>query len=419
MNKKRFKIIIGATAVVGCLAAFLFVFGGQADSGDPGDLGKAGEDIDIAGLAIEEELLPPVSLLISGVGDIMVHRSQIYAQHDRAADTYDFNNNFQYVRKYFEDSDLAIGNLETTFAGTPYAGYPLFSAPDELGAALKTAGFDVIVTANNHMVDRGLVGLLRTIDVLRGNGLIVSGSRQDDTRPRYAIFESQGVKMGVVAYTYATSSASGELFINGIRAQDSRSLVNYFRYTHLDEDLANVKQTVDAARASGADIIAVYYHWGDEYQLTSNNWQRTIAERTVNEMDVDMIFGSHPHTLQEAVYITNIHNGKQVPVFYSMGNFISNQRRETLPNTRNNRHTETGIIAQVRIEFDLNDRKIISMSKGAVPTWVEKYKSGGRDVYAIIPLDNELDANTTLAVSGNLRRAQTAWEDANGILGIN
>jgi poly-gamma-glutamate synthesis protein (capsule biosynthesis protein) len=409
--KKRFKIIIGATAVVGCLVAFLFVFGGQADSGDPGDLGKAGEDIDIAGLAIEEELLPPVSLLISGVGDIM---------DNRETDTYDFNNNFAYVKKYFEESDLSIGNLETTFAGPPYAGWPLFSAPDELAPALKNAGFDVIVTANNHMIDRGLVGLLRTIDVLRGSGLIVSGSRPDDTQPRYAIFEAQGVKIAVVAYTYGTSSAAGNRYINGIRASaETVPLMNYFRYSHLDEDLANVKQTVDAARAAGADIIVMYYHWGDEYMLTSNQWQRTIAERTVNDMDVDMIFGSHPHTLQEAVYLTNIHNGKQVPVFYSMGNFISNQRRETLPNTRNNRHTETGIIAQVRIEFDINNREIISISKDAVPTWVEKYRSGGRDVYAIIPLDDALDANTTLAVSGNLRRAERAWEDANGILGIN
>jgi poly-gamma-glutamate synthesis protein (capsule biosynthesis protein) len=182
----------------------------------------------------------------------------------------------------------------------------------------------------------------------------------------------------------------------------------------LEEDLENVGQTIDAARSAGADIIVMYYHWGEEYQLKSNAWQKTIAERTVNDFDADMIFGSHPHTLQEAVFITNEHNGKPVPVFYSMGNFISNQRQETL----NNRHTETGIIAQVRIEFDIVNREIISISKGAVPIWVEKYKSGGKDVYAVIPLDDGLEANTTLAVTGNLWRAQRAWEDANGILGI-
>jgi poly-gamma-glutamate synthesis protein (capsule biosynthesis protein) len=118
--------------------------------------------------------------------------------------------------------------------------------------------------------------------------------------------------------------------------------------------------------------------------------------------------------LQEAVFITNEHTGRQVPVFYSMGNFISNQRQETL----NNRHTETGIIAQVRLEFDLETREIISISKDAIPIWVEKYRLGGKDVYAVIPLDDGLEANTTLAVTGNLRRAQRAWEDANGILGI-
>ena len=410
MSKKKFTILILIAAIIGCIAAFPLLMA------DHIDLAEWGEGPEIEEAAVEDivEELPPLSILISGVGDIMVHRAQIYAQHDSAAGTYDFNNNFSYIKKYLEGSDLAIGNLETTFGGPPYAGYPLFSAPDELAAALKAAGFNIVVTANNHMVDRGMVGLLRTIDVLRGNGLIVSGSRQDETQPRYAIFESQGVKIGVVAYTYATSSASGALNVNGLAAQDSRPLINYFRYTHLDEDLENVRQTVAAARAAGADIVAVYYHWGEEYQLKSNNWQRTIAERTVNDMDADMIFGSHPHTLQEAVFITNEHNGKNVPVFYSMGNFISNQRQETL----NNRYTETGIIAQVTIEFDINNREILSISKSAIPIWVEKYKSGGRDVYAIIPLDDELEANTTLAVTGNLWRAQRAWEDASGILEI-
>lgn len=409
MVKKKVLIFIMAFAMIGLLA------GCGSRSGDQAGL-VGGEEPEIEEEMIEEE--PPVSILISAVGDIMMHLTQINAQYNSQTGTHDFNNNFVYVRPFFEASDLSIGNLETTFGGAPYAGWPLFSAPDALAPALKTAGFDVIVTANNHMVDRGLVGLLRTIDVLRGNGLVVSGSRENDTQPRYAIFEAQGVNIGVVAFTYATSSAAGNLYVNGIRAQDARHLINYFRYTHLDEDLENVRRVVEAARASGADIIALSYHWGDEYVLQSNHYQRRIAQRTVDTMEVDMIFGHHPHTLQEVVYLTSELTGRQVPVFYSLGNFISNQRRETLPNTRNNRHTETGAIAQVRVEFDLNNREIISMSKSAIPTWVERHQVGGRHVFSIIPLTDGLEDNTTLAVSGNIGRAQQALVYANDILGI-
>ena len=363
--------------------------------------------------------LPPVSILISAVGDIMMHMPQIQAAHDSATDTHDFHNNFIYVRQYLEKSDLTIGNLETTFGGRPYAGFPRFSAPDSLASALQTAGFDVIVTTNNHTVDRDKAGLLRTIDVLRANDLIVSGTRLDETETRFAMFEVQGVKIAVVAYTYAYSTAAGHLLVNGIPAEDSRQLLNYFRYTHLYEDLENARLNVLDARAAGADIVIMYYHWGNEYFTSSNEWQRRIAARTVNYMYVDIIFGSHPHVLQEAVYLTSELTGRQVPIFYSLGNFISNQRRETLPTTRNNRHTETGAIAQVRVEFDPNNREIISKSKSAIPTWVDRHRFGSRFVYTIIPLDENLETNSILTRSGYLARAQRAWEDAIEILRIN
>jgi len=361
-----------------------------------------------------------VSIVISAVGDIMMHLTQIISAHDSATDTHDFNHVFDYVRPYFQNSDLSIGNLETTFGGRPYAGWPLFSAPDSVAEALKNAGFDVITTANNHVYDTFQRGLLRTIDVLEEYNLLFTGSRRDDTLPRYAMFEVQGVNIAVIAYTYSSSNAAGELFINGIRtAPSSRPLVNYFRYTHLDVDLENVRQTVNDARASGADIVVMFYHWGDEYILESNRYQRTIAQRTADEMYVDIIFGSHPHTLQETVYLTSALTGREVPVFYSLGNFVSNQRRETLPTTRNNRHTETGAIAQVTVEFDLDNREIISQTMSAIPTWVERHRVGGRYVFAIIPLDENLETNPTLGVSGNLERARRAWEYADEILRLN
>ena len=124
-----------------------------------------------------------------------------------------------------------------------------------------------------------------------------------------------------------------------------------------------------------------------------------------------LFFGSHPHNLQEAEYIDG------VPVFFSMGNFISNQRTETLGAEK--RYTETGVIAQVKIDYNKTDNEVVSAAMSAVPTWVDRYSEGGRTVYSIIPLDSALDSNAVLAESGHLTRAKGALEDANGLLKIN
>ena len=363
---------------------------------------------------------PPVELLISAVGDVMMHLSQINAQRDDATGTFDFNNNFVYIKKYIQESDLAMFNLETTFAGSPYTGFPLFSAPDALAPALKSAGFDVAVFANNHVIDKGIAGFRRTLEVLRENRFMTTGGRlSSEWEPRFVIAEVKGVNIAVIGYTYASSSASGQLLVNGLPVpRGEEGLINYFRYEHLDTDLANIKETVDEARAAGADVVILYYHWGSEYQLTSNQWQRTIAERSVKEMGADIILGAHPHVLQEVGFFFNERTGLQVPVFYSMGNFISNQRRETLPTTQNNRHTETGIIARINILFDVENRRLLDVSVSAIPTWVDRHTRGGRHVYHIIPLDEELENNPTLAQSGQLSKAKAALDDAIGILGL-
>ena len=404
--KRLIFLLILLSALTGC----------PADQASPNDFQAASPER--VETAEEPEVIKnePIPLLISCVGDVMVHLSQINAQYDSASDTYDFSNNFLYITKYIEGSDLALFNLETTFGGRPYTGYPVFSAPDELAKALRSAGFNIAITANNHMLDRGESGLRRTNEVLRDNGFLVTGSVENgEQEPRYVIAEAKGLKIAVVAHTYA----SGNLLLNGSAVpKGTASLINYFRYDHIDEDLDMIKEIVAEAKNAGADIVIAYYHWGEEYQLKSNEFQRYIAGKTVNEIGADIIFASHPHTLQEIDFITNEATKKRVPVFYSMGNFISNQRVETL-DVPNSRYTEIGIIAQVNLEYDENAGEITCLSAGAIPIWVEKYKSNGRDTYVIIPLDDDLESNETLAASGHLNRAKKAWEDANAILGIN
>lgn len=401
------RLLILSLIAVGCLFAFPLLFSGCG-------YGEAQQETTQNEHVNEPEA--PIDLNITCVGDIMVHNPQISCQYDSKTGTYSYTNNYKYVKDYIAQSDLAICNLETTFAGKPYTGYPTFSAPDALAAALKDTGFDVAMTANNHMMDKGIKGMKRTLEVLRQQNLYTAGSRLTEQEKRYVMAEVKGVKIAIIPYTYANSSTGGKTSINGsVISNESAQLINSFNYDTIDADLQKIKGVCDEAKQDGAQIVILYYHWGEEYQMAANQWQKYIAKKSVEDMDVDVIFGSHPHVLQEMEYLKSEKTGKTVPVFYSMGNFISNQRTETL----DNRYTEEGILAQVKIQYMKSENKVTDIQMSAIPTWVEKYSSGGKPIYEIIPLDENLNNNDTLAASGHLIRAKQALEDANGILKSN
>jgi poly-gamma-glutamate synthesis protein (capsule biosynthesis protein) len=359
-----------------------------------------------------QEDLSPIYLSIACVGDIMVHKSQIASQYDGKTRTYNYDNNFQYVKKYIEAADLALCNVETTFSGGEPSGYPSFNAPDALASSLARAGFDVGLTSNNHMHDKGLAGMKRTLRVLRSAGLATAGSRLPWEK-NYVIMDVKGVKVGIISYTYETPSNGGRPTINGVIISDKvKSLINSFNYEVLDDELEKVNSTIEAAREDGAEVIVVYYHWGEEYQQSPNMWQEYIAQKTA-DMDVDVIFASHPHVLQSIDILKSEKTGEQVPVFYSMGNFLSNQRAETL----SNRYTEQGMIARVNIKYDRATGKAALVRADAMKTWLDKYRSGGKDVYAIVPLDESVEGNEALKASGHLHRALQASDDAEAAIG--
>ena len=401
-RKNRFTaLLITAFIAVGCLIAFPLLFSGCSNGVAPSEN------------PVPQQPEQPIDLNILCVGDVMVHRSQLASQYDSSTKKYDYTNNYRYVKDYISQADLALCNVETTFAGAPYSGYPDFCAPDELADALKDAGFDVAITSNNHMMDRGGYGLKRTVEVLRNKGFLTAGSRLDPQEKRYAMIEVKGVKVAVVPYTYETPVSGTGTGINGrVISSENAELINSFSYQTLDQDLEQIKRTCDEARTDGAEIVILYYHWGEEYQTSANRWQRYIAQQSADHMNVDMIFASHPHVLQEMEYVKSQKDGKEIPVFFSMGNFISNQRIETL----DNRYTEEGILAKVHLKYLKSQGKITDIKMSAIPTWVEKYTTGSKPIYEIIPLDDNLQKNETLKASGHLSRAEAALEDANGLL---
>ncbi len=375
------------------------------------------------------------------VGDVMTHMPQVNAalQDDGS---YDFADNYKYVRRYLEEATLAVVNVETTMPGDGhYSGYPVFDAPDVLAQNLKTVGFDVAATSNNHMLDTGLKGALRTAQLLAENGLAVVGTRQtaEDARSIVVQASPEGVMIGVVAYTYETPLVNGRRTLNGsYMPSGAPDHINSFRTSNgvvIDEDKEAIASEIAWCRAHGAELVICYFHWGNEYQRKPAQQQTDLA-RFAAENGADVIFASHPHILQgieEFVFeneerpaphpgfegLTGVPQRK-VPVFYSMGNFVSNQRSETLASTYGAdtaRRTEEGMIACVDLDWSAATGEILGQKTSCIPTWVEKYVRNGKTVYYIIPLVQDWESNTELLASGHLDRARKALAEAEEIVG--
>lgn len=405
--KKRFYLIIICLTLLVALCAFLLI--------------KLAGD---SNLPIAEEKSDPVKISITCAGDIVLHDPNIKSAYDSETDTYNFDDNFTYIKPYIEKADLALCTIETTFPGKPYTGYPAFRGPEALATSLKTAGFDMIMTSSNHAYDSGLNGITKTVEVLRANDLIAAGTRLNSEEPRYAMKEVKGVKVAMIAYTYETGPGSDSTtYLNANPlTEEAAALVNSFNYGRMDEDVAEMKEIADEARDAGADIILVYFHWGEEYHLTPNEYQTELAQKVAEEVDADIIFASHPHVPQPPAVITVSKEAtdgtvteKKVPVFYALGNFLSNQRRELIPS--GGRYVEEGYLAQTTVTFDPDKNEIQSIDTTTLPYWVDKYTSKGRIRYAIVPLDRDYEQNPALAKSGHLSLAKTALQDLQGILG--
>ena len=355
-------------------------------------------------------------LRIRCAGDVMAHDSQLKGA--KTADGYSFDSWFDYVRPLLEDADVTMVNVETTFPGSDFHGYPTFRSPDELCKAI--AGFDpeIAIFANNHMLDSNQSGFERSVKLMREHGMNVAGGYLPGEEKTWTIIETtDGIKLGVVAYVYENFEQNGRRCLNGCYIPtDLEPTLNSFRYYN-EGDMAEIKATVDACRADGADIVMAFMHWGEEYFVDPIKSQQDLAQ-TVVDTGVDFVVGSHPHVPEKIVWLTN-KEGKQVPVFYSLGNFISNQRTETMGDTKNKVHTEEGLIANIELSYDHSSGEISFDDISAIPCWVEKYTKSGtaNPNYWIIPLIDGYKDNPELKASGHMSRADQALANVTKIVG--
>lgn len=241
------------------------------------------------------------TLTICILGDMMMHEAQI-ANALRADGSYDFSTYFMHIAEDIRTADIAIANMEFTLAGTPYSGYPCFSAPDSFAIYLKECGFDVFLTANNHIYDKGTEGAQRTLETYRKLGVSYTGMACDSgsheaTTPLE--IDRKGISIAIINTTYGTNQ--------GIASYWPR--VNYL----------NSRQIIETAldKAEHCDFTIVFPHWGEEYILTHSQEQERTAAWLAGK-GADMIIGAHPHVIQDTGNIDG------VPVIYSLGNAVSN-----------------------------------------------------------------------------------------------
>ena len=331
---------------------------------------------------------PSGKALLSCVGDLICE-PRVTRAH-RYGDSVFFHPVFQFVRPILRRSDLVVGNLETTVSDlTPDAGkfhtvagkYHCNTTESFLDA-LRYAGFDGVVNANNHNCDSGAMGLIETNERLSKHGFFRTGTFLPGETDRAALVNVNGIRVGILSY----ANRFNRLKIN---------------FTALGQKMLNpispetVQADVAWAKARGAEFILSYVHWGKEY-VHDPIEEQTAQAQYMADAGVDYIVGSHSHCLQINDRIT-AKDGRTVPVVYSMGNFLTNESKDLC------RHS--GIL-QLLLE---KTQTGITITDFFVPCYIfDKIETGS---YCPVPADSLLnggfdhpDLQRTRSFSGELIR---------------
>ena len=312
-----------------------------------------------------------VTLLFAG--DLMQHDGQIKAA--RMSDgTYDYSDVFKRVTPEISEADIAIANFEVTLGGPPFKGYPQFCAPDEYLVAAKDAGFDVLLTANNHCVDTRERGLRRTIDQMDSLKIPHLGTyknREERDKQYPFIIEHDGIRICLLNFTYGT---------NGIPVP-APFAVNL-------EDTTEIARDIAKAKSMKPDVIIAFPHWGIEYVQRPPRQVQGVAEWLLAH-GVDHVIGGHPHVIQP--FEVREAGGKKHLVVWSLGNFVSNMTKI---------NTDGG--AMVRMTLTKKNGRTEMTDCDYSLFWVSRPATSGKKNFRIFPINYPTDEMN--AAERNLRQ---------------
>ena len=297
-----------------------------------------------------------VDLLFAG--DIMQHETQLNMARLENG-TYSFSYCFRHIKELVKSRDISIANLETTIGESGYSGYPSFCAPDSFLYAVKDAGFNVLLFANNHCLDKGKRGALYTLDLLDSLKIAHCGvyRNEQERKERYPlIIEKKGVRVALLNYTYGT---------NG-RAIPAPMVVNLI-------DKEQIAIDIQTAKEYNPDAIIACMHWGDEYVSLPPQQIKELGDWLI-EQGVSHIIGNHPHVVQPIEIRENSNSPDRNVIAYSIGNLVSNMSL---------RRTDGGIMLAMTL------RKILNYTRPRnvhyLFTWIAPKTSDGKRDFTIYP----------------------------------
>lgn len=312
-----------------------------------------------------------ITFTLATTGDIMCHNTNFQDAYNSSTKSYDFSYYFTDIKQYIEEADITIGNLETTLSGAKrgYSGYPTFNTPEILAKNLKSVGFDVVSTANNHCMDKGYSGIESTIDFLDEAGLSHTGTFKSKKEQENILIKNvKGINIAFLSFTYGT---------NGIPIpKDKAYAVNL-----IDKKL--IKSQLELAKKENPDLICVSMHWGIEYQTKANKEQENLAD-FLFQNGVDVILGNHSHVPQQMEKREiKLDDGttKDGFVIYSLGNFMANQNKQ---------YTNDSAILKLEITKHKEDGKISIDKATYTPTYMYKNLSKSTKKFKILDIDTEI-----------------------------
>lgn len=351
MGNKKFNIKLLIIYILICILCFFYI-----------NYSVKNEELDNKDNFKNESITDTITILATG--DIMFHMIEYINNYSKETGKYSFDTFYEKMKPYFDEADIVAGNYETTSnPQKSYSGFPCFNTPPESIEYLKNIGFDVLSTANNHCIDTGVEGIISTIDIMDKNNIKHFGTYKQK-QDRGIIIEVNNIKVGFLGYS--------EIF-NGMDFQipeDKKYMISYFNVEQINHDVKTLKD-------NGADIIICYAHWGKEYSKYPDDFQKFMNHVLLNS-GIDIVLGSHPHTLQRSEISGNDVNKKFT--IYSMGNSISNQRRELIKKDG----TESGVFVKLKITKIRGSNRAYLDRVDLIPTYVNRYRENGKYMYEVM-----------------------------------
>ncbi len=348
-------------------------------------------------LSEEEQHKIENSVSILFVGDLILLKEQVDRGYNEKTKEYNFDDVFSFTKQYIEEADLSIGVLEGPMAGE-IAGYSnsnfddgiaiYLNYPEEFGEAIKNAGFDLVTLANNHILDKGKEGAIQTIDTLEKIGLEYTGAfRNRAERKEPQIIEKEGLKIGVLAYTYGCNYYSEEEFLN----QEITPALVKKESPHFQEVKKQVIEDFKILKQQETDVIIVLPHMGTQFSNEVDEFQETWNEIFI-EQGATIILGDHSHAVQP-IQIQKNKEGKETIIVNSPGNFANSYQEQNGDAT-----------AMVEIYLEKETGNVIGSS--VIPMWVQATMESN---YRAIPIYDIMEKKAQISTY-ELKRVKEVYE---------